>query len=138
VLTVDAEKRELTRRAGSHRRALVGVYLASALIGYLLVSAGVVALPQAVSPLARVGFALREKSPEASAEAWARLGEDVAAVRSSWTGPEPAALDLVVAVRGLGNGGHPEWVKADELCHTLKWPRCDRLALEELARRSRP
>jgi len=42
---------------------------------------------------------------------------------------------LLAALQDL-NG--PAWQKAEEICLTLGWPRCDRLVLEELQRRTRP
>ena len=135
---MDVAKGEKTPGNTAVRRVLVGVYLAAAALGYLLGSRGALPFPESSTPLARVGFALREQSPSASDAAWAALKSDVEQVRLGWTGPEPLVLDLVLAVRGLANGGHPEWVRAEELCHALKWSHCERAALEELARRSRP
>ena len=92
----------------------------------------------ASTPLARIGFALREPRVIAGADAWAHLRADVEAVRATSNPDERETFDLVVAVRGLESGGHPEWNKAEALCRALKWQRCDRPALEELERRSRP
>jgi hypothetical protein len=106
--------------------------------------------PGTSTPLARVGFALREENLKATPEAWATLRVDVDAVRSGFAGParDPervqareqarGVFDLVVAVRGLKSGGNSEWGQAEQLCRALKWPRCDRPALDELKARSRP
>jgi hypothetical protein len=85
-----------------------------------------------------VGFALREDNLKAAPEAWAALGADVDTVRSGFSGQERDVLDLVTAVRGLKNAGNSDWSQAEQLCRALKWPRCDRPALEELKARSRP
>ena len=85
-----------------------------------------------------MGFALREQSVNATPEAWAALAADVDTVRSGFTGQERDVLDLVVAVRGLKSAGNSAWSQAEQLCRALKWPRCDRPALEELKARSRP
>ena len=47
-------------------------------------------------------------------------------------------FDLVVALRGLESAGNTDWGRAEALCRGLRWPRCDRPALEEMKRRSRP
>ena len=133
-----AEKSETTQGDTAPRRALIGAYLGAAALGYLLGVKGALPFPEASTPIARVGFALREQSPEASGEAWAALASDVLQVRRAWASPDPPVLELVLALRGLASGGHPEWSKAEDLCKSLKWSRCDRAALEELARRSRP
>ena len=98
------------------------------------------------TPLARVGFALREDNLKTTPEAWSALRADVDAVRSEFAGQthEPEreqardVFDLVVAVRGLKSAGNSDWGQAELLCRALKWPRCDRPALEELKARSRP
>ncbi len=81
---------------------------------------------------------MREDGLKARPEAWATLAADVDAVRSGFAGQERDVLDLVIAVRGLKSAGHSEWSQAEQLCRALKWPRCDRPALEELKARSRP
>ena len=70
----------------------------------------------------------------------------VDAVRAEFAGPtrEPEreqardVFDLLVAVRGLRSAGNSDWGQAEQLCRALKWPRCDRPALEELKASSRP
>lgn len=119
----------------------VAVYVGVALVGYLAgatepfsASTGAVGS----TPLARVGFALREPNIRASRAAWASLSNDVEAVRNDWKSPNRDIFDLVVAVRGLQNAGESDWAKAASVCESLEWPRCDRPALEELKQRSRP
>ena len=87
--------------------------------------------------LARVGFALRAK-PSAASAAWAVLDADLPVVRSSIAAPQREAFDLVVAVRGLATGGNCDWGRAEKICSTLGWPRCDKEALAELRERSVP
>lgn len=124
------------------RGALPAVYVLFALIGGFLGSREVFGTKDDgsanSSPLARVGYALREERVEATPEAWSALRRDVHAVRAAWNPEDRGVFELVVALRGLENEGVPEWVEAERLCRELKWPRCDRPALEELARRSRP
>ena len=86
---------------------------------------------------ARVGAAWREPRPTLDAADWAKLETDLAAVRASYTG-EKDAFDLVAALRGLTSRGEVDWAGAERSCRALRWPRCDRPALEELRRRSRP
>jgi hypothetical protein len=122
---------------GSGRTALIGLYLAVAVLGYVCGARGDLSFGpfrQTSTPLARLGYALQQEAPAASAE----LGGDIDAISASWTGQERDVLDLVVAVRGLTRNGESDWVLAEQLCRGLKWPRCDRPALEELKRRSRP
>ncbi|HEX2660942.1 MAG TPA: hypothetical protein VHU40_21830 [Polyangia bacterium] len=89
--------------------------------------------------LTRVGFALQDPSPERNGPAdWAALGADVDYVRAPLNKQTHGVFDLVVAVRGLDNGGAPNWAKAEQLCRSLSWPVCDRAALERLRERSRP
>ena len=122
----------------SHSRSLyIGTYVVAAALGYVLGARGL-PVTSTSTPLARVGYALREESPKATSEAWAALGTDVDAVRLELGAEARDVFDLVVAVRGLRSGGNPEWSKAEQLCRAIKWPRCDRPALEELKRRSRP
>jgi hypothetical protein len=85
-----------------------------------------------------MGFALRENDLKATPEAWAALAGDVDTVRTRFAGQERDVLDLVIAVRGLKSAGNSEWSQSERLCRALKWPRCDRSALEELKARSRP
>jgi len=66
------------------------------------------------------------------------LRDDVEIIRRAWKVEDRQVLDLVVALRGLESGGLTDWPRAEELCRALKWPRCDRGALEELKKRSRP
>jgi len=138
---VSDDRGDDTARTRVRRRTLAGVYGAALVVGYVVGAEGI--LPVSVvagasTPLARVGFALREPQVVAKPEAWAHLRSDVEAVRAAANPDERGTFDLVVAVRGLESGGHPEWTKAEALCRGLGWQRCDRPALEELERRSRP
>ena len=130
-----------TARTRVRRRLLAAVYGAALVIGY--VAGAQEYLPAFVAtgtstPLARVGVALRDPGLAATPEAWAHLRADVAAVRAGAKRDDFETFDLGVALRGLESGGHPEWTRAEALCRGLGWQRCDRPALEELARRSRP
>jgi len=121
---------------------LVWPYLLAAVVGYLLGSIAVLASAalggsSSNTPLARVGFALRE-SPEAPLPAAGIIDGDVQAVRSSLALPEREVFDLVVAVRGLDNGGTSDWKRAEQICQALTWPRCDREALTQLKERCVP
>ena len=40
-------------------------------------------------------------------------------------------------VRGVDNGGNSEWNRAEQICRSLTWPRCERAELERL-KESRP
>jgi hypothetical protein len=129
--------------AASSQGVMIGVYLAVAAAGYACGARGYFPFGESAhaarsTPLARVGFALREEKPAAAPEAWAALRDDVEVVRSSWNAPEPAVFDLIVALRGLGNGGNSEWARAEQICRELKWARCDRAALEQLKERALP
>jgi hypothetical protein len=114
----------------------------AAALGYLL---GAIAVPafaavaggNSSTPSTRVGFVLRE-DPRAPAAAWAALAGDVQVVRSALVAPQRAVFDLVVAVRGLDNGGVSDWNRAEQICRTLSWPRCDRSELAQLRELSRP
>ena len=115
-------------------------YAAAALAGYLL---GSLVLPAALSsggastPLARVGFVLREE-PLAPIAWGSGFSADVRAVRASFASPEREAFDLVVAVRGLENAGNSDWARAEQICRGLAWPRCDREFLPQLKELCRP
>jgi hypothetical protein len=125
------------------RRALIGLYLVAAVLGYWLGTRKLLPFLDGLygttsTPLARVGFALREANPGASDADWARLQPDVDTVRASFLTGSPALFDLVVALRGLRSGGNTDWARAEQSCRALNWRRCDRPALEELKRRSKP
>jgi hypothetical protein len=125
------------------RRALIGLYLVAAVLGYWLGTRELLPFLEHLhgttsTPRARVGFALREQNPGASGADWARLGPDVDSVRATWSTGAPALFDLVVALRGLRSGGNTDWARAEQSCRALNWRRCDRPALEELKRRSKP
>jgi hypothetical protein len=62
---------------------------------------------------------------------------DVGAVRAALAPDSRGAFDLVVALQGLDRGGAADWGRAEQLCRGLRWPRCDRSALEEMQRRGR-
>ena len=113
--------------APSRRRLLTATYLAAAALG-LLVGRQAVLLGtedgQSTS-LTRVGFALQDEASAQSQPAdWAALRADVDYVRQKVNGQTSGVFDLVVAVRGLDNGGIPDWAKAEQLCRRLNWPTC--------------
>ena len=116
--------------------------MAAAALGYLL---GSLALPMLAAlgggssntPLARVGFVLRE-DPHAPSPEWSVLDADLQAVRAPLASPQRDVFDLVVAVRGMDNGGNSDWSRAEQICRALAWPRCDRDALAQLKELSRP
>lgn len=122
--------------------ALGVTYLAALALGYGLGARGL--LPygplraSTSTPLARVGLALKSENWHADARTSAALREDIATVRAGLSSPEREVFELVVAVRGLDNGGNLDVPAAEQSCRALKWPRCDAPALELLRRRSRP
>ncbi len=123
------------------RALLIGTHLAAAVFGYLLGVQGLLPFGSLFgggtsTPLARVGFVLREQAPRLGPEDLVQLRADVEAVRSSFQG-EREVFELVSALRGLDRSGETDWTRAAALCQALKWPRCDRPALEELRTRSR-
>ena len=124
----------------SRRAWLAATYLLAVAAGYAVGGAGWFSSTSEPvgSPLARVGYALRAENPQATPAEWASLGADVRAVRAAWNPEERDIFDLVVAVRGLENRGQANYQEAERLCRALRWPRCDRPALDELERRSRP
>ena len=121
----------------SRRGALIGTYVAAALLGYLLGGRLSSGAGDAPTPLARVGQALQRETAPAPKEG-AALRDDVEAVRAGWKMEDRDAFDLVVALRGLATDGNSDWESAQRLCLRLAWPRCDRAALEEMKQRSRP
>jgi hypothetical protein len=128
--------------AGRRRIALIATYGAALALGYALGFAGLLPygpLKSSTStPLARIGLALKDGATRADAADWARLRDDVASVRSSFGSPERDVFDLVVALRGLANGGTKDLVRAAQSCRELGFPRCDDQALEVVRGRSRP
>jgi hypothetical protein len=122
------------------QRVLIGACLVAVPVAYLAARALFHRSPlaSAPTPLARVGTALRAAELEASPSEWVALRADVETVRAAWRGQERNVFDLVVALRGLGSGGGSDWGKAEVLCRALEWPRCDRAALEEMKKSSRP
>jgi hypothetical protein len=90
------------------------------------------------SPAALVGFTLLMHEVDPDPDAQARLAANLAKVGAALAPDQRRVLDLVVAVRGLESAGQTDWAKAEQLCRGVDWPRCDRPALEELKRRSRP
>jgi hypothetical protein len=118
------------------RRALIGIcfVVVAAALGYLLGARGLLPLGRggASTPLARMGLALRDDRASAS------LRSDVEAIRAGFKPEDIGVFDLVVALRGLDSPGNTDWGRAEALCRGLRWPRCDRPALEEMKRRSRP
>lgn len=139
---MNAAKKEKLAPGAGRRGALVGLYLAALLGGYGLGERGLFPLhpfpASESSPLARLGLALATEPLAMSVAGWDALRADVAAVRAAQKPEARAVLELVVAVRGLASGGIPAWAEAEQHCRALRWPRCDRPALEALAKRSRP
>jgi hypothetical protein len=122
--------------------ARVWPYVAAAAVGYLLGSLAVPALAAVAggstsTPLARVGLLLRE-DPHAPKLAWPALEADVEAVRAPLVSPEREVFEILVAALGMNSGGTSDWHRAEQICRSLAWPRCDRAALEQLAEQSRP
>ena len=62
---------------------------------------------------------------------------NVGAVRGALAADSREPFDLVVALQQLDGGKETDWAQAEQLCRGLRWPRCDRPALEEMQRRSR-
>jgi hypothetical protein len=139
---VTAEKTKTMAPGAGRRGALVGLYLLAVVAGYVLGERGRFPFhpfpPPKSSPLARVGVALATAPLSLRGEEWQELRADVEAVRAAWDPENRAVFDLVVAVRGLTSAGNPVWTEAEERCKALRWPRCDRPALDALRRRSRP
>src|SRR5438128_7240424 len=102
-----------TRRAPSFRHgALVAIYLFAATSGYLVGSRGFRtsdAPAAATQASERAGLALGHDDARPISNDWTALGSDLAVVRAMYPSPERDVLDLVVAVRGLENQGHPDW-----------------------------
>ena len=122
--------------------ALGLTYVAALGLGYVLGARGL--LPygplraSTSTPLARVGLALQRENWSADAATSAALRQDVETLRAGFSSPEREVFELVVAVRGLSNGGNLDVPTAQQSCRALKWPRCDEQALAVLRRRSRP
>jgi len=111
-------------------RALIGTVIFVAALGaggLLLFGRG-----GASTPLARIGLALQDDGASAS------LRADVESVRAGLKPEDLGVFDLVVALRGLESAAHTDWGRAEALCRGLRWSRCDRPALDEMKRRSRP
>jgi hypothetical protein len=122
------------------RNVLIGACLLAVPVVYLGVRAlsSRSPLTSAPTPLARVGVALQATELEASPDEWASLRADAQTVSAAWNGQQRAVFDLVVALRGLSSGGQSDWAKAEGVCRALRWPRCDRDALEQMKNISRP
>jgi hypothetical protein len=124
------------------RAGLVAAYVTAAVVGYFAGTQGAFGSSRtssaAATPRSRVGFVLREQSPQARPKSWEKLRRDVTLVHDSLPEGDRPVFELVSALRGLENGGATEWDKARRLCEGLEWPRCGRDALEELKKRSRP
>ena len=123
-------------------RAVAIVYALAALVGLALGVSGLTPFAPRLrhstsTAAARVGAALREPRPPLDAADWGKLEEDLATVRATYTG-DKEAFDLAVALRGLTSRGEIDWARAEQSCRALHFPRCDRPALEELRRWSRP
>jgi hypothetical protein len=137
---VEEQGRTLPRSLGV-RAKLIALYAAAAGVGFWLGTSGVVgafAGRERGTPLARVGFALSEARPAGTPGDDAALRGDLAAVRASLQPNVRGVFDLVVALRGLENGGRADFAEAERLCRALAWRRCDQPALEVLRQRSRP
>jgi hypothetical protein len=129
--------------APSRRGLLAATYVAAAVIGVILGRQGLFSLGGGAdarsTSLARVGFALQDPTPEQTQPAdWAALRADVDYVRDRLNAQTNGVFDLVAAVRGLDHGGTPDFGRAEQLCRGLKWPNCERAALEQLRLSSRP
>ena len=137
---VNEPSQRRARERLSRRIGLIAAYLLAAAAGYAIGIAdwGSFRSAPVSSPLARVGYALRAENPQATAEEWALLRQDLSAVRAHWKPEERDVFDLVVAIRGLEGQGQPNYQEAERLCRALRWPRCDRAALDALRQRSRP
>jgi hypothetical protein len=124
-----AARENETRHADPPRRGvLAAAHAVAVLLGCVLGARGA---NETSTPAARVGFALRQDSLHNS-------HEDLESVRRSFQPQQREVFDLVVALRGLATGGNPDWSGAEKLCRTLAWPRCERAALEQLRKSSRP
>jgi len=126
----------------AHSFGLVWPYVAAAALGYLLGSIAVPALAAlggggSSTPLSRVGLVLRQE-PQAASNAWSALDADLQAVHAALLSPQREVFELVVAVRGLNNGGNSDWSRAEKVCQALSWPRCDKASLAKLKELSRP
>lgn len=122
-------------------RTVVYVYALAAIVGTTLGALGLVPFAARLrhstsTAPARVGLALRDSNIALDATDRAGLRADIDALRATWDG-EREALDLVIALRALRDG-EVAWALAEQSCKALRWPRCDRPALEELRARSRP
>lgn len=113
---------------------IAGVILVSVLVRRGLRSR---AVPKP-SPAALVAFTLMMPDGNVDRDAQAWLHTNLQAVAATLAPDRRRVFDLIVAVRGLENEGRADWTGAERLCRGLGWPRCDRPALEELKRRSRP
>ncbi len=81
------------------------------------------------SPAARVSWRM-DRTKETNGKQWPSLDEDLRAM--NLRPPADDALRLVLALRGVDQGGLPNWRRAEQLCRGLGWPRCDRAALERM------
>src|SRR4051812_28932743 len=112
---------------------LVWPHAAAAALGYLLGSLAVPAFAALAGESSgtsamRVGLALRSPPPAPPAT-WPGLSGDVEAVRAPLASPQREVFELVLAVRGLDSGGNTDFARAEQICRSLAWPRCDRAAL---------
>jgi hypothetical protein len=122
------------------RRVIIGACLVAVPLAYLGARALFTRSPltSAPTPQARVGFALQAEHLNPSNGEWEALRRDVIAVHNTWNGQQRDVFDMVVALRGLGSFGAPDWAKAELICRRLlRWPRCDREALEQMGRSAR-
>ena len=132
--------------APSRRGWLAAAYVVVAVVGVVLGLQGLLSFDGGgdggdakSTSLARVGFALQDPTPEQTQPAdWAALRADVDYVRDTLNAQTNGVFDLVVAVRGLDQGGTPDFSKAAQLCRGLKWVSCEHAALEQLRLSSRP
>lgn len=114
----------------------LALILLCATAGYGLGVSGVLGFSrsEAGTPAARLGELL--PSQQAKAANRSPSASDVALLRESLPDPARPALDLVLQVSGLSNGGQTDWKAAEAVCQKSQWERCDQKALAELKRRS--
>lgn len=121
--------------------ALIGLCILTLTLGYVLGLSGVLSSVEnriKGDPEKRVGMLLQTAAPQLSDGEWAAMTSDVKDIRDSFPPEASSVFDLVVELHGLTRRGETDWKRAQSLCEGLKWTRCQKDALEELQRRSRP
>jgi hypothetical protein len=63
-----------------------------------------------------------------------RVRWDDGAIRAALPPESRGVFDLIAALRVPDGAGNVDWAKAEGLCRSLGWPRCDREALEGIER----